>query len=134
MRLAPLVVPLSLSVGVAAGITLGPFLLSWGVALAPVAFVGVLLVAMRQGADGSEVRLTVWAVSSAALGFVGATLWLTLGFLETLLEGQVAVALASMGTDDVGDARTVLLVRWGVMAMAGPIAWAGLWKIRPEAE
>jgi hypothetical protein len=133
MKLAPLVVPLGLSVGVAAGITLGPFLLSWGVALAPVAFVGVLIAAMVQGADGAEVKLTIWAVSSAALGFVAATAWLTWGFVETLLEGQVAVALSSLGTEDIGEAKTALLTRWVFMSLAGPVAWFGLWKFRRAA-
>ncbi len=130
MKLAPLVVPLSLSVGVAAGIALGPFLLSWGIALAPVAFVGVLIAAMAQGANGTEVQLTIWAVSSAALGFVGATGWLTLEFVETLVEGQVAVALSSLGTEDIGEAKTTLLSRWIFMSLAGPLAWIGLWKFR----
>ena len=130
MKLAPLVVPLSLSVGVAAGIALGPFLPPWGIALAPVAFGGVVLAAMAQGANGSEVQLTSWAVWSGGRGCVGATVWLTLEFVEALVEGQVAVALSSLGTEDNGEAKTTLLSRWIFMSLAGPLAWIGLWKFR----
>lgn len=136
--IAALAASAAMCAGGAVAVLLGPYLLSWGVALAPLAFVLACLYAARSDPELSEPRLAALSVGAFALVFAGVSAVLTLEFVEELgaaenAESVLTVALESLDVSSVADARARLWPRWALMAAAAPAAFV-LAAWRPAAE
>ena len=118
---------LAILVGWVAGMILGAYWPSWGLALAFPAATAVLVAGVRHAPDDERVAIALRLAMGAAIGFVPMTAGLTVLHFEeirALAEDARHAAAEAASVGAIGS----LWPRWVVMLLGVPIgAWA-LWK------
>lgn len=131
LRLAtlPLVASGSAGVGATTALLLGAYVPAWGLVAGVVLCLATLCVGLFVVPGHRELVLVTVALTCLVLGFLVATVPVTLVGLEDFIAAKLP-ALRTYARATVGDLRARLLVRWTVAALAALTAGALVWRQR----
>ncbi|MBW2462895.1 MAG: hypothetical protein JRH11_14680 [Deltaproteobacteria bacterium] len=130
MRREPLGWGLGIACGAALAIFLGPYLPSWGVALAPAVATAVFAVGAYQVPDDETLAWVLRLTVALTLGFAAATVPVTLTRIHSSPEA-VEEALDVLLVPDLEALQTRLTIMWTVMVSMTPIGAIAL-AMRPR--